>query len=304
MDKARQETDKRLAEMEKHLAGIYERANKEVGEKWKAYMEEAAKTVKPLEKAVEAAKKSGDAEAIKKAEKALAAKQKEITILDTHYRNLTKQTAAELSNVNKTAAAYINDQMPGIYEINYNGIGKDVENAVKGYSFELVDATTVKNLATQDETLLPYKVIDTRKDVRWNTQVINSEVLQGIIQGESMPVIAKRLRDVTIMNRASALRNARTATTSAENRGRMDMLRDADKKGVIVKKIWLSSNQPGRTRDAHMPGDFEELEIDIDKPFENSIGEIMFPGDPSADAANVYNCRCSLGYNVQGFRGA
>lgn len=303
MDKARQQTDKRLAEMEKHLAGIYERANKEVGEKWKAYMDRAAEAVKPYEKAVEVAKKSGDADAIKKAEAALAHKQKSVTILDAHYRNMTTQLAAELSNVNKTAAAYINDQLPELYAINYNGVGAGIESAVQGYSFELVDANTVKNLATKDETLLPYKYIDGRKDVRWNTQAVNSEVLQGIIQGESIPNIAKRLRNVTDMNRASAVRNARTATTGAESRGRMDMLRSAKEKGINAKKVWLSSNQPGRTRDAHMPGDFNELEVDIDQPFENSIGEIMYPGDPAADPANVYNCRCTLTYKVVGFEG-
>lgn len=297
----RQQTDKKLAEMERHLADIYERANKEVGEKWKAYMDKAAEAVKPYEQALAAAKKSGDADAIKKAEEALAQKQKSVTILDKHYRNMTTQLAAELSNVNKTAAAYINDQLPEIYAINYNGLVKEIEGVATGYSFELVDRDTVKNLATTDETLLPYKYIDGRKDVRWNTQAVNSEVLQGILQGESIPNIAKRLRNVTTMDRASAIRNARTATTGAENRGRMDMLRRAKGKGINAKKVWLSSNQPGRTRDAHMPGDFKELEVDIDQPFENSIGDIMFPGDPTADAANVYNCRCTLTYKVLGF---
>lgn len=287
MDKARQQTDKRLAEMEKHLAGIYERANKEVGEKWKAYMDRAAEAVKPYEKAVEVAKKSGDADAIKKAEAALAQKQKSVTILDAHYRNMTTQLAAELSNVNKTAAAYINDQLPELYAINYNGVGAGIESAVQGYSFELVDANTVKNLATKDETLLPYKYIDGRKDVRWNTQAVNSEVLQGIIQGESIPNIAKRLRNVTNMNRASAIRNARTATTGAENRGRMDMLRGAREKGVNAKKVWLATGD-NRTRDAH--AELDGQDVDIDEPFVNEFGEIMFPGDPAADPANVYNC--------------
>lgn len=300
MDKSRQQTDKRLAEMEKHLAGIYERASREVGEKWKAYMDRAAETVKSYEKAVEVAKKSGDADAIKKAEAALAQKQKSVTILDTHYRNMTTQLAAELSNVNKTAAAYINDQLPELYAINYNGVGAGIESAVQGYSFELVDANTVKNLATKDETLLPYKSIDGRKDVRWNTQAVNSEVLQGIIQGESIPNIAKRLRNVTDMNRASAIRNARTATTGAENRGRMDMLRSAKEKGINAKKVWLATSD-NRTRDAHAELDGEEM--NIDEPFVNELGEIMFPGDPAADPGNVYNCRCTLTYKVVGFEG-
>jgi len=32
----------------------------------------------------------------------------------------------------------------------------------------------------------------------------------------------------------------------------------------------------------------------VDKPFQSELGPIMFPGDPSADPGNVYNCRCTL----------
>ena len=46
------------------------------------------------------------------------------------------------------------------------------------------------------------------------------------------------------------------------------------------------------------------MTVPIDKPFENSIGKIMFPGDPSADGANVYNCRCTLVSKVKGFKKA
>jgi hypothetical protein len=54
-----------------------------------------------------------------------------------------------------------------------------------------------------------------------------------------------------------------------------------------------------RTREAHRLLDGQEQEID--DPFESELGEIMFPGDPDADPANVYNCRCSLTYKVVGF---
>jgi hypothetical protein len=131
---------------------------------------------------------------------------------------------------------------------------------------------------------------------------INSQVLQGIIQGESIPKIAKRIRNVQEMNKDAAIRSARTIVTGAENKGRMDSYKRAQDDGIILQKEWLSSNQPGRTRDWHLPGDFESTVVDIDKPFVNSMGEIMFPGDPSADGANVYNCRCSMASVVKGFK--
>ena len=39
---------------------------------------------------------------------------------------------------------------------------------------------------------------------------------------------------------------------------------------------------------------------DAAKPFESELGEIMFPGDPAANPANVYNCRCTLIADVEG----
>lgn len=298
-DRAHILTDKELKKMERHLSAIYARAEKEIGETWKNYLHEVDAELKPLQTAYDAAKKSGDENAAKKAEKKLAAKQREKTIMNGHYQRLTNQLAKEISRVNETAVAYINGKLPGVYSLNYNSTGKAIEGAVSGYSFELVDASTVKNIATSDKTLLPYKYIDGKKDVRWNTTKVNSEVLQGIVQGESIPNIAKRLQNVTEMNRASAIRNARTTVTSAENKGRMDSLHAAAEKGVITHKVWMAAID-ARTREAHRLLDGHEQ--DIDTPFESELGDIMFPGDPDADPANTYNCRCSLTYKVVGFR--
>ena len=45
-------------------------------------------------------------------------------------------------------------------------------------------------------------------------------------------------------------------------------------------------------RDAHK--DLEGDVKDVDEPFVNRLGEIMYPGDPNADPANVWNCHCTL----------
>ena len=99
------------------------------------------------------------------------------------------------------------------------------------------------------------------------------------------------------MNKNASIRTARTMVTSAENKGRMDMLEKAESEGIICQKVWISAHDE-RTRDWHIELDGQLR--DKDEPFENSVGKIMYPGDPSADAANVYNCRCSLGYDALG----
>lgn len=221
-----------------------------------------------------------------------------------HMKQMQEVVAAEMSNAAATAAAYVNGKLPEIYALNYNALAGDVNGLIKGYSFELVDAATVRNLATSNKTLLPYKKVNGKKVERWATQKVNAEITQGIVQGESIPKIAARLQNVTEMDANSAIRNARTTVTSAENKGRQDSYIEAEADGIILKKVWESSNQPGRTREAHMPYSFLELEVDIDEPFVNEYGEIMYPGDPNAEPANVYNCRCSMKTRVLGFRRA
>ena len=300
-DKAHYQTDLKLEEMEKRLSAIYSRAEKEIGERWKEYLVESQAEIDELQKAYDIAKKGGDAKEIRKSGKKLANAKRERTLMDKRFKALTETTAAQLANVNKTALAYVNGQLPEVYSINYNALEQSVDG-VGGYSFSLVDADTVKNLATTDKSLLPYKQLDEKTDIRWNIKKMNAEVLQGILQGEPMDRIASRLSKVAGMNETAAIRNARTMVTSAENKGRQDSYERATADGIILQKEWLSSDQPGRTRDWHMPGAFKSLIVDIDEPWVNEFGEIMFPGDPSADPANTYNCRCSMSANVIGFK--
>lgn len=295
MDKGHLTTDKLLLTMEKKLTAIYSRANKEVSEKMAEYLGGLKDKEKQLQEAIKAAKSP---EERTKADAAYKSFMENATLKNAHYNALAKSMAENLKKVNQTAMAYVNGQLPEVYALNYNAVGGDISGKVKGYSFDLVDAPTVKTLATKDETLLPYKTVDGKKDVRWNTKAVNSEILQGILQGESIPDISKRLTHVTEMNLASAIRNARTSTTSAENRGRMDSFHRAEDMGIRMVKVWMATNDE-RTREEHIELDGQEREID--EPFENSLGEIMYPGDPDADPANVYNCRCTMVTRVLGF---
>ena len=297
-DKAHVLTDEKLEEMEKRLSAIYSRAEKEIGERWKEYLVESQAEIYELQKAYELAKKGGDAKEIRKAGKKLASAKRERTLMDKRFKALTETTAAQLANVNKTALAYVNGQLPEVYSINYNALEPSV-GGVGGYSFALVDADAVKNLATTDKSLLPYKQLDEKKDIRWNVKKMNAEVLQGILQGEPMDKIAGRLSKVTEMNENAAIRNARTMVTGAENKGRQDSYARATADGIVMKREWLATND-SRTR--HWHSELDGVEVGVDEPWHNEFGYIMFPGDPSADPANTYNCRCSMAAKVIGFK--
>ena len=296
-DTAHYQTDEKLEEMEKRLSAIYSRAEKEIGERWKEYLAESQAEIDELQKAYELAKKSGDAKEIRKAGKKLASAKRERTLMDKRFKALTETTAAQLANVNKTALAYINGQLPEVYSINYNALEQSVDG-VGGYSFSLVDADTVKNLATTDKSLLPYKQLDEKTDIRWNVKKMNAEVLQGILQGESMDKIASRLSKVTDMNEKAAIRNARTMVTSAENKGRQDSYARAEADGIILAKEWVSTND-SRTRHSH--AELDGATVDQDKKFDNGL---MYPGDPSGRPEETWNCRCTVAAVVKGFKKA
>ena len=290
MDAAHVATDKELERIEKKLAEIYEQAAKELEEKANKYFERFEALDHQKRALVDAKKMSKNDYNSWREAKMLTGK---------HWRDMQKQVAYRLTQADKDAMAYINGRLPSIYALNYNSVAEGLETLARGYSFELVDAATVRNLAMRDSTLLPYKTVDGAKAVRWHTQRVNAEIMQGVLQGESIPKIAKRLKEnVGMTAKGSAVRNARTAVTSAENKGRMDMLHDAREKGVLSSKIWIATHD-SRTREAHE--ELDHTEEDVDTPFENSLGYIMYPGDPDADPANTYNCRCTLGYKVIGF---
>lgn len=295
-DKARKKTDKELAKMEKHVNEIYSEAYDDISKSWNKFMESHAPKLEKAQQELEEAKKSGDKDAIKNAKENYERVAKNITINDQRYQAMVNETSSKLAHTNEVALAYVNDQMPKIYTTNYNAFG---DNEIDGYSFALVNENAVKELATKNKAFLPKKKVDIPKDMRWNEKNINSQMLQGILQGESIPKMAKRLMNVTDMNRVSAIRNARTMTTAAENKGRQDSFEKAQDDGVIMTREWIATNDD-RTRAWHE--ELDGVEVGVDEPWENEYGEMMYPGDPNGDPANVYNCRCSIRAHVKGFK--
>ena len=224
------------------------------------------------------------------------------------WTDLRDTMAKKMEEANSIATKYMNGELPKIYAHNFNDVGANIASQIKGYSFDLVNETTIRKLSTSKKTLLPYRKHDGKKDVRWNTKRVNSQVLQGILQGEDANQIKNRLMNVTEMNKESAMRNARTAVTSAQNKGRLDAMEKAEEDGVIMGKEWIAA-QDERTREWH--SELDRVVVPVNEPFIAHIvasktyefdDEIMYPGDPDADPANTYNCRCAIAEVVLGFK--
>ena len=288
-DTAHRLTDEKLEEMGKRLSAIYSRAENEIQKTADEYFSKFAKQDESKRKLFEQGKIT---------EEEYTKWRKGKVMYGKRFAEMKEQCAKQLLNVNQTALSYVNGELPEVYAMNYNALASSVDG-VGGYSFTLVDADTVRNLSITDKSLLPYKEIDPAKDIPWNMKKINAETLQGILQGESMDKIANRMMNVQEMNKTQAIRSARTIVTGAENKGRQDSYKRAEKDGIVMKREWLATND-GRTR--HWHAELDGVEVGVDEPWHNEFGDIMFPGDPSADPANTYNCRCSMAAKVIGFK--
>ena len=282
-------TDQKLEEMEKRLSAIYSRAEKEIQATAEKYFAEFKSKDDEYQKLYNSGKMT------KEEYKKWKHWRRSKVTYGKRFTEMKEQCAKQLLNVNQTALAYINGELPEVYALNYNAIERAVDG-VGGYSFTLVDADTVRNLAVTDTSLLPYKKIDPEKDVQWNMKKINAETLQGILQGESMDKIAKRIMNVQEMNKTQAIRSARTIVTGAENKGRQDSYARAEADGIILAKEWISTND-SRTRHSHAV--LDGAIVDQDKKFDNGL---MYPGDPSGSPEEVWNCRCTVAAVVKGFK--
>lgn len=194
-----------------------------------------------------------------------------------------------LLNVDKQAAGIINREMFGVYATNYNFAKFDVEKGLHvNTSFTLFDKTTVERMADKNPKLLRERKTKDGKILKWSRRKVNTAITQGVLQGESIDKIAKRLVDVVGMQGKYALTNARTAMTAAQNAGRMDSYLNSAALGIKLKKQWMATLDE-RTRTSHQDLDGEIVEIN--KPFSNKL---MYPGDPDGAPGEVYNCRCTL----------
>lgn len=282
MDKARGYTDRKLKDLEKELSRVYSRALKEVREKWTKFSAEVAPQEKPYLDRISDAERGVDQKEIEEAAAAHKRFLQEVTFQNNKFRQLEADISGYLANIDNAAYQLANGILPDIYAGNYNSIEIPL-----GYAFNIIDPTTVKNLIFNRYNLL--------KGEMWTRQRLSSEILQGIVQGESMPKIANRLKGFVDGNEAAAVRAARTAVTYAENQGRLDSMKAALKEcGLVYVKQWIATRD-NRVRKSHAKMDGKEAALD--EPFDNGL---MCPGDPDGEPSEVYNCRCTMNRVLKG----
>lgn len=215
-----------------------------------------------------------------------------------HWKELRDQMSQRLTESKQIASMYINDTLPKAYTKASNSIASlakasAMEQGVTGIRFDLVDEHTIRNLMQKKDNVISFKTtkVNPKRDYKWNSDRIQNALLQGILQGDSIGDFTDRFMRVMENNRDSAVRNARTAVTSARNAGKQDRYDDLAEQGCEITKIWVATNDD-RVRDAHWEADGQE--VPYDEPFIVDNEELMYPADSNGSPRNVYNCRCTM----------
>ena len=210
-----------------------------------------------------------------------------------------KDVATAYTNADKAASSLISGTSQRVFveAANYSAyhIEKAEERSIgASVSFNLYDEETVASLIAADPKVLPEWKINETKDYVWNEQRVRNAVAQGIIQGESVEGVAKRLTTELAAGNASHMNMlARTAITGAENAGRVSRMQEAEEMGIEVRKEWIATLDD-RTRDTH--ADLDGQVVKVEESFQVAGMTIDYPGDPNAPPELVFNCRCTLGY--------
>lgn len=210
------------------------------------------------------------------------------------WQEMVATLSQDLTNADKLAMSMVNGHTPDVYAINHNYSAYVLDsNTHMDLSFTLYDRHTVERLIRDNPSLLPKPKVDIPKDLAWNRKHIANAITQGVLQGESIPQIAKRLQSVAQMGQVAAIRNARTATTGAENAGRLSSYKQATAMGINMQQQWVATLD-GRTRHSHRQLDGERIKVGDKWHHYKFSNGCMYPGDPDGPPHEVYNCRCTL----------
>lgn len=281
-------TDKELTALERRIAQVYRDAEKDLNKEVQEYFAKFKVRDKEMKALVDAGEMT-EAEY----------QQWRITQIGRgqRFEALRDKMAERYTQANEVANVYVNDMTPSIYSLNRNYEAYTIEKAVGSCDFTMWDESTVRRLLVEEPDLMPYyppsKALKRGIDLEYGKSQITKCVTSGIIRGLPPGKIANELMaNITGMERANAIRAARTGITTAQNAGRFDSYIAAEKMGIKIKRRWICTKD-SRTRKSHqgvkdVVGTKEPFDVDGDK--------MMFPGDKSLSAHgwNIYNCRCSM----------
>lgn len=315
-DAARKWTDEELEALERRMRREYQQAAREMRGKQAKWLEKFNREREQREKALDDTREA--MEAHKRWLESQAAR-------GDWLGGMVNELSESAHSANVRATDMVNDHIPHVFAGNANRAAFAIEgNVGRDMGFTLVNEDAVRHLIglplqgggggqlvkeVVDEAAklgpgfaqsLRKREMDYPQDMRWNRQKFTSAITQGILQGESIPHIVERTESIFGQNMNAAIRAASTATTNAENAGRMSTFERAERLGIDMEIEWQATLDE-RTRESHRQLDGERIKLG--EHFETEDGPLRWPGDPLGPDSQIWNCRCRADGRVVGFDG-
>lgn len=312
-DPAHEETERLIKQASSKCAKEYRQATNDAQDKLDKYFKRFAVKDAQKKAAVDAGTLSNDD---------YIEWRKNQMLMGDKWRELRNVLSEDFHLSNVKARSIVNGYMPEAYATNFNfGVFQTEKLAHVNTSFTLYDRQTVERLLKDNPQLLqppgkqmkktfgefdayksgkPVKIrpqtqkafdklIRENRDIRWQEGKIQSVTMQSVVQGESIPNMARRIANTMgELNRKASIRYARTAMTEAQNAGRVNSYQRCKDMGIAVKQQWMATHD-NITRDSHVLLDGEI--VDVGEEFSNGC---RYPGDPQGDPSEIWNCRCTL----------
>ena len=303
-DRGHELTEEMIKDIEKELQKEYTRAAVEIKEKLDDYMRRFKARDEKWKQWVEEGKKTKE-------------EYEEWRIgqlaVGERWERMKDTIADDLMHTNEIAGRIAEGKMPEIFSTNANYSMYQVERDAQidtGMTLYNRDAVN-RILRDKPDLFLPpgralSKEIEAGTVKRWEREKIQSEMLQGIMQGDSIPNLARRISEkASGREYKAAVRNARTMSTNAQNAGRYDAYNRLTKAGVELTLEWAATLD-NRTRHSHRM--MHGQRRNVGEPFEVDGVKIMYPAQTgkfmavsSVPQEMLWNCRCTILAYVKGF---
>jgi hypothetical protein len=169
-----------------------------------------------------------------------------------------------------------------------------VENYLKTFSPRKArEVITANRNDLLDAIVKGFKDISAEKAVEEYSE-INAAIQEGVLQGEGIKKISKRIQEVFEPYRMESWRATRIAQTeviAASNKGALEAYRQLD---PMSGKFWNPAYI--NTRDTHLEAGsvYNEMNpIPLDEPFQVGAGSGMHPGEIGIASEDI-NCHCAV----------
>lgn len=199
---------------------------------------------------------------------------------------------AQLNEAGAEASALIRDSMVDIYQANREEttgrLAYEADEIGIGATFAQYDKRQIGVLIQKEQSpfsKIAYNNLGRNPAIR---RMLQNELAQATILGESQEKIIKRIRKVTGQTVAQARRVAQTERTRVQSQARWQAGNEAAAMGLRVYNTW--STRMINSRESHIA--LNGKSALQGERFPGSV--LRFPGDPDGKAADVINCHCVL----------